>query len=225
MDQSYRKSAAPLYAQDQIDAANLRAKAFEDKYRFARFMLRSFVALAFLIGMFVGAVGHAVRMKLAAEERLESSDQQREIRIVVTTPAVETAPARECFDGDVRLCPSANAQGQGPASASCHNGRWDPCAPPPPPVEIRLPPFNGTGFVQITAYDCETNAEVDIVGNQRRGPVYYVAHSNDGTQILRACPQASTQRLQEQVRTLDERLRRIEVRRLLTASELRSLQP
>lgn len=226
MDQSYRKSAAPLYAQDQIDAANLRAKAFEDKYRFARFIMRSFVALAFLIGMFVGAVGHAVRMKLAAEEHLESSDQQREIRIVVTTPAVETTPARECFDGDVRDCPSANALGQGPASASCHNGRWDPCAPPPPAVEIRLPPFTGTGFVQITAYDCETNAEVDIVNTrQRRGPVYYVADSNDRTLILRACPQAGTQRLREQVQAYDGRLRRIEFRRPLTASELLSPEP
>lgn len=214
MDQSYRKSAAPLYAQDQIDAANLRAKAFEDKYRFARFMMRSFVALAFLIGMFVGAVGHAVRMKLAAEERLESSDQQREIHIVVTTPVVETAPARECFDGDTRACPSANTLSQGLGYASCLNGHWGPCAPlppPPAPVAIRLPRSSAGGFTRLTAYDCETNREVDIVGNQRRGPVYYVAHSNDGTQILRACPQASTQRLQEQVRTLDERLRRIEV--------------
>ena len=137
MDQSYRKSAAPLYAQDQIDAANLRAKAFEDKYRFARFMLRSFVALAFLIGMFVGAVGHAVRMKLATEEHLESSDQQREIRIVVTTPVVETTPARECFDGAVRLCPSANALDQWLASASCHDGRWRSASPARAPADSR----------------------------------------------------------------------------------------
>ena len=91
-------------------------------------------------------------------------------------------------------------------------------------MEIRLPRSSAGGFTRLTAYDCGANAEVDIVGNQRRGPVYYVAHSNDGTQILRAYPQASTQRLQEQVQTLDDRLRRIEVGSFLSASELLSPQ-
>lgn len=209
IDESYRSNQIPQEIQTEIDSANTRADAAEARYQALRKRIEA--AIGGIIGALIGTLVSGTLYWYGCEMIAKHMTDQQENRLIITTPAVETTPARECFDGDVRLCPSANALGQGPAPASCHNGRWDPCAPPPPPVEIRLPPFNGTGFVQITAYDCETNREVDIVGNQRRGPVYYVAHSNDGTQILRACPQASTQRLQEQVRTLDERLRRIEV--------------
>lgn len=211
-NESYRSNQIPQEIQAEIDTANARADAAEARNRFTRSETESYVALALLIGLFAGGIGHSAFMS-AEEERLVSSDRQ-ENSLAVTTPVVETAPARECFDGDTRACPSANALSQGLGYASCLNGHWDPCAPLPPPlapVAIRLPRSSAGGFTRLAAYDCETNREVDIVGNQRRGPVYYVAHSNDGTQILRACPQASTQRLQEQVRTLDERLRRIEV--------------
>lgn len=210
-NETFRSNQIPNEIQASIDEANTRADAAEARYQALRKRIEA--AIGGIIGALIGALVSGTLYWYGCEMIAKHMTDQQENRLVVTTPAVETTPARECFDGDVRLCPSANALGQGPASASCHNGRWDPCAPPPPAVEIRLPPFTGTGFVQITAYDCGTNAEVDIVNTrQRRGPVYYVADSNDGTWILQACPRAGTQRLQEQVQTLDDRLRRIEVR-------------
>ncbi len=209
-DESFRKNRIPQEIQAAIDTANTRADAAEARYQALRKRIEA--AIGGITGALMGTLVSGTLSWYACEMIAKHMTDQQENRLVVTTPAVETTPARECFDGDVRLCPSANALGQGPASASCHNGHWDPCTPPPAPVAIRLPRSSAGGFTRLTAYDCETNREVGGYGDeQRSGPFYVVSRSDEGTEILNPCPQASTQRLQEQVRTLDERLRRIEV--------------
>lgn len=223
-NETFRSNQIPNEIQASIDEANTRADAAEARYQALRKRIEA--AIGGIIGALIGALVSGTLYWYGCEMIAKHMTDQQENRLVVTTPAVETTPARECFDGDVRDCPSANALGQGPASASCHNGRWDPCTPPPSPSEIRLPPFNMPG-VRVTAYDCETDAEVGVYDyQQRHRPVYFVAHSGDGALLMHlGCPRTGTQRLQEQVQTLDGRLRRIEFRRPLTASELLSPEP
>lgn len=132
MNQNYRQSDLPEFVQQQIDAANDRAESFKSKYRFTCFVTSTFATFALLIGMLLGAVGHMVHTKLTTYERSESNDQQ-EIRIVVSRPVVETVPARDCFDGVTRRSLFGYE--------ACYGGRWTRYAYQPP-AAMALPLSN-----------------------------------------------------------------------------------